>query len=39
MHDPDIEGVLYVSDKILKYGISIGMPLRGILWMQGFLAE
>ncbi|MEQ8200550.1 MAG: hypothetical protein ABRQ24_03890 [Syntrophomonadaceae bacterium] len=39
MRDPDIEGVLYVSDKILNHEISIGEPIRGVLWMQGFLDE
>jgi len=39
MREPDIDGVLYVSDKVLNHEISIGEPLRGVLWMQGFLEE
>ncbi len=39
MLDPDIEGTLYVSDKVLKTGISEGEPIRGNLWMQRFLAD
>lgn len=39
MLDPDVEGFLYVSDRKLSFDISVGEPIRGVLWMQGFLDE